>query len=194
MAARKKDTSKPSYDRTPPHSIDAERAVLGAMLLNPDVVGTGIEVLRETAEDVFYVEAHQHLYNAIVSLFRNSIPVDVTTLLAQLDRDGTLATVGGASYLGDLTSAVPTSANIEHYARIVLESGIQRRLISVCSRLAGEAYNPEDSIEKLLDRAEGDIFRIAEQRQMHPIHQAGRNAQRLPEVRHGRAGRAAFRG
>ncbi len=165
--------SPAAFDRTPPQSIEAERAVLGAMLLNPEAVGMAIEVLRDQADEVFYVEAHQHVYNAMVELFRRNTPVDYTTLTEQLSHSGTLDTAGGASYLAELTGAVPTSANTEHYAKIVLRASLLRKLITACTRVAGEAYQPDILVEELLDRAEADIFAIAEQRQLNPIHAIG---------------------
>jgi len=161
---------QPLFDRTPPQSIEAERSVLGAMLLNPDAGGAAIEILREKAADTFYIEAHQHVYEAILALFRRNTPVDSTTVYEQLVRNGTLEAAGGASYIADLTGAVPTSANVEHYARIVLEAALLRKIIATCTRLAGEAYKAEGNVDALLDRAEADIFAIAERRQLNPIY------------------------
>jgi replicative DNA helicase len=161
------------FDRTPPQSIDAERSVLGAVLLNPDAIGTAIEILRDKASDVFYVEAHQHIYDAVVTLYRQSAPVDIVTLVNELERTGSLESSGGVSYVADLTGAVPTSANIEYYARIVLDAAILRKIISTCSLLAGEAYNAGVEVNDLLDRAERDIFRIAENRQLNPVTPIG---------------------
>lgn len=172
MAARREPGGRAAqlFDRTPPQSIDAERSVLGAMLLNPDAVGAGIEVLHESGEDVFYVSAHQKIYDGIVALFRSDKPVDIVTLQEQLTRAKTLEAVGGVSYIAELSEAVPTSANIEHYARIVLEAALLRRIISTCSRVVGEAYEAREDVADVLDRAERDIFSIAEQRQVNPIH------------------------
>lgn len=163
----------PVFDRVPPQNIEAERSVLGAMLLNPDVIGSAIEILRDTPAETFYVEAHQHLYQAVLDLFRKSVPVDSVTLMEQMNRDGTLEAAGGVSYIAGLTSAVPTSANIEYYAKIVLESALLRRLISTCSRIAGDAYAPQEAVEKILDQAEAEIFKIAERRQLNPIYHVG---------------------
>ncbi|MEA3366294.1 MAG: replicative DNA helicase, partial [Candidatus Hydrogenedentes bacterium] len=157
------------FDRTPPHDIDAERAVLGAMLLDPDAIGTAIEVLRDNPSEVFYAQAHQCLYGAMLSLYRNNTAVDATTLVHQLTRDGTLEEAGGASYVAELTSAVPTSANIEHYARIVLDTAVLRRTITICTRVIGKAYEEREDVNVLLDSAEADIFAIAEKRQLNPI-------------------------
>jgi len=170
---RDDDGGKPVFDRVPPQNIEAERSVLGAMLLNPDVVGTAIEILRDDPSGTFYVEAHQHLYMAMLELFRHSTPVDSVTLYEQLNKDGTLDSSGGMSYIAGLTASVPTSANIEFYAKIVLESALLRRLISTCSRIAGEAYATEEPVEKILDQAEAAIFQIAERRQLNPVHHVG---------------------
>jgi replicative DNA helicase len=169
----KKRQGQVLFDRVPPQSLEAERSVLGAMLLNTDAVGIAIEVLREDATGVFYAEAHQHTYNAMVSLFRKNQPIDAVTLMEQLTQDGNLDRVGGASYIAELSGAVPTSANVEYYARIVLDTALLRRIISTCTRLAGEAYEHQEEVNALLDRAEAEIFQIAEVRQLAPLHKIG---------------------
>ncbi|GMU92744.1 MAG: replicative DNA helicase [Candidatus Hydrogenedentota bacterium] len=171
----RKEQRKPApvFDRVPPHNIEAERSVLGAMLLNPEAVGTGIEILKDDPANTFYSEHHQLVYSAVLSLYRKNIPIDVVTLLEQLNRDGALEKAGGASYVAELAGAVPTSANIEYYARIVLDTAVLRRLISACSQLAGEAYQTPDDVNELLDRAEAAMFSIAETRQLSPIFSVG---------------------
>ena len=161
-------SARPAFDRTPPQNIEAERSVLGAMLLNPDAVGTGIEILHDDPE-IFYADAHQHIYRSILTLFRQGIPIDSVTLLEQLQRDGTLESAGGATYLAELVNAVPTSANIEYYARIVLDTALLRKIIITCTRLAGEAYDSPPDVNALLDRVESNIFSIAQARQLNPI-------------------------
>lgn len=165
-----KHEPRPVFDRMPPQNIDAERSVLGAMLLNPDAVGSAIEILRETASGVFYAEAHQHIYAAMVALFRRAAPIDVVTLTDELTRAGHLEAAGGVNYLADLSSAVPTSANVDYYAGIVLDAAVLRKLISACTQLAGEAYALPENTSELLDRAEAHIFAIAQARQLNPIH------------------------
>lgn len=162
-----------AFDRTPPKSIEAERSVLGAMLLNNEVVGTAVEILRENAEDVFYDRAHQHIYQAITTLFSSNRPVDAVTLVHQLNTMGVLEEAGGPAYVGELTGAVPTSANVEYYAKIVLDASILRRLITACTNAAGEAYRAESEVDVILDRAEAEIFAIAERRQLNPIYVVG---------------------
>ena len=161
---------KPIFDRLPPQNIDAERSVLGSMLLNAEAVGTTVELLRENAEELFYTEAHQQIYAAMVALFRKSIPIDVLTLTEQLSKDQNLESAGGASYIAELSSAVPTSANVEYYAKIVLDAAVLRKLISTCARISGQAYNTPEDVNELLDEAEAHIFSIAEVRQLNPIH------------------------
>ncbi len=143
------------------------------MLLNADALGTALEILHESPDEVFYVDAHQHIYEAMVSLFRRNVPVDSVTLVEQLNRDGALDKAGGASYVAELTDAVPTSANVDHYARIVLDAAVCRKLIGACNRLATEAYSIEGDVSELLDRAEQEVFSIAEKRQLQPIYPIG---------------------
>ncbi|MCF6285016.1 MAG: replicative DNA helicase [Candidatus Hydrogenedentes bacterium] len=164
-----REQPKPVFDRTPPQSIEAERSVLGAMLLNPDAVGTAVEILRDDPADIFYVDAHQHIFTGILSLARENVPVDMVTLTEALTREGSLEQSGGVSYIAELTDAVPTSANVEYYAKIVLEAALRRKLITICSRCAGEAYKAEGEVDDLLDLAESEIFSIAQQRQLNPI-------------------------
>jgi len=160
---------KPIFDRTPPQNIEAERSVLGAMLLNADAVGAAIEVLHDSTGDLFYVEAHQHIYSAMVNLFRKNAAIDEITLTEQLRRDGHLESCGGASYVAELTTVVPTSANAEYYAKIVLDAAILRKLITSCTQVTGMAYAAEGEVNELLDHAEASIFSISQARELNPI-------------------------
>lgn len=158
------------FDRVPPQNLEAERSVLGAMLISADAVGTAIEILHDKPTEIFYSEAHQHIYGALLQLYRNTIPVDVVTLREQLGRDGTLDAVGGLAYISDLSGAVPTAANVDYYAKIVLDASILRRLIRTCATLTGQAYEVSGEVDSLLDRAEAGIFQIAEKRQLNPVY------------------------
>jgi len=170
LTAKAKAKPQPVFDRTPPQSVEAERSVLGAMLLNSEAVGTAVEVLRDDPADIFYVDAHQHIFGGILKLSRDNVPVDMVTLTEVLSREGTLEKSGGATYIAELTDAVPTSANVEYYAKIVLEAALRRKLITICTRCAGEAYKNEGEVDALLDMTESEIFGIAQQRQLNPIH------------------------
>jgi replicative DNA helicase len=153
-------------DRVPPQSTDAERSVLGAMLLNPDAVPRVIEVLQEGN---FYKEAHQRIYSAIVTLFDRNEPVDILTTVEALTKQGTLDAVGGASYLAELLDAVPTAANVDFYAKIVREKAILRSLIAACTQTITEAYEETGEPDDLLDSAERMIFEIAESKLSAPV-------------------------
>ncbi len=167
MATKRKVDAE--FDRVPPYSEDAERAVLGAMLLNPDTVGNAIEVLQGQPTDLFYFPAHAHIYEAMLQLYREGRPIDALVLREKLLAMGRLEDIGGLAYIADLSSVVPTSANIDHYARIVLDKSVLRRLISSCTNIVAQAFDAPDDVAKLLDKAEGTLFQIAEQRQINPI-------------------------
>lgn len=143
------------------------------MLLNPDAVGAALEVFRDVGADAFYVEAHQQIYGAFLTLFHRNVPVDPVTLCDQLTADGHLESTGGATYIGDLTGAVPTSANATYYAQIVLDAAIRRRLISSCASITGTAYEGEGEVSELLDHAEALVFAISQERQSNPIYKIG---------------------
>ena len=164
---------RPIFDRVPPQNIEAERAVLGAILLNPEAAGSVLEVLREGAGDLFYVEAHQQIYGACVTLFRKATPIDAVTVYQQLVEDGHVETSGGATYLSELTGAVPTSANVSYYAQIVLDAAILRRLIRSCTEVVSDAYEGADDVNEIMNRAESAVFNLSQTRQLNPITKVG---------------------
>lgn len=135
-------------DRVPPHNVEAERAVLGGCLINPQAVDIVVPILGDDPSDAFYIEAHTLIYQAIYDLYRLARPVDVVTVHAALSRSGNIETVGGHAYLGDLMGAVGTSSNIDQYAREVREHAARRRVIDSCQILAGQAM--DGSIEQSL--------------------------------------------
>lgn len=148
-------------ERVPPQNLEAEMAVLGCMLIEEDAIALAIEHLA--AAD-FYKEAHKTIYATIVVLYDARKAVDLITLVEKLKNDNVLEAVGGASYLAGLTNVVPTAANVAHYARIVKEKNILRLLISHATQIVTEAYETEDEVTDVLDRAERAIFEIAERR------------------------------
>ena len=172
----RKQQTEPVFDRTPPQSIDAERSVLGACLLNPDAIGAALEILGDTPEDAFYVEAHRHVYSAIIDLFKRNTPIDPVTLMEEIAKQGLLDQIGGGKYIAELSGAVPTSANVEYYAGIVSDAAQRRKLISTCTRIVGFAYGAADesdsilSTKELCERAESEIFRITEYSQKAKIY------------------------
>ncbi|MFO7250151.1 MAG: replicative DNA helicase [Actinomycetes bacterium] len=151
-----------SFERTPPHNIEAEQSVLGGMLLSKDAIADVIEVLR--AED-FYRPAHQIIYDAIVDLYARGEPADVVTVFDELASRGEVTRIGGAPYLHTLTAVVPTAANAGYYAKIVREQAILRRLIEAGTRIVSYGYGGQgQDVDELVDRAQAEIFKVTERR------------------------------
>jgi len=150
-----------SIDRVPPQNLDAEQGVLGSMLLDRDAIARVVELLR--AED-FYRDAHRRIYEAVTDLFERGEPVDLITVTDRLRDKGQLDDVGGASYVTSLLSAVPTAANVEYYARIVLQKSMLRQLISAGTQIAHMGYEAAQDVELLVDQAEKLVFSIANRR------------------------------
>lgn len=150
-------------DRVPPQNIEAEQSVLGSMLIERDAIVRVVDILQPES---FYREVHKKIYEAIASLFEQSEAVDVVTLAEELRRRGHLDVVGGVSYLTSLANMVPTTANIEHYSRIVEEKAVLRRVIAVSSEIARQAFEYQRDAEEVLDRAETLIFGIVQSRRL----------------------------
>lgn len=148
-----------SGDRRPPNAVQAEMAVLGAMLLDRGAIGTVAEILNEAC---FSRDDHRRVYRAVVALFGRDEAVDLVTLTQELKRRKELDDVGGAAYLSTLLGSVATTAHVEHHARIVLEKFVLRRLINVSTEVIQEAYDPGGNAGDILDRAEHLIFEIAQ--------------------------------
>ncbi|NLN93003.1 MAG: replicative DNA helicase [Candidatus Hydrogenedens sp.] len=163
-------SSKALYDRTPPQDIEAERAFLGSILLRPEALSDALDILQGGDTDIFFVPAHQVIFNAILALFNKATPIDPVTLLAEIGVNKAFESVGADSYLIELLNAVPTSANIEYYAQIVLEKSIRRRLIETCALITAESYRSELDMKALLDNSEKQIFALNQERQANRIH------------------------
>lgn len=141
------------FDRVPPQNIDAERSVLGAILINPDATALAVEILLGDPERLFYHEPHQYLYASILRLFAESKPIDAVTLLNDLVSHKTLDKAGGAAYIAELTRAVPTSANVQVYAKIVKDCSVLRGVITLATRVCSEAYAQEADAQELISGA-----------------------------------------
>ncbi|MDE3091095.1 MAG: replicative DNA helicase, partial [Chloroflexota bacterium] len=148
-------------DKMMPNNPDAEQAVLGALLIDPDAIIKAAPIVR--AED-FYLEKNMWIYEAIMALHERREPVDFLTVVSELERRGKLNDVGGAAYITALINAVPTAVHIEHYAQIVERMSTLRRLIRASTDIAGIAYDGSDEIDEVIDRAEQAIFAVAERR------------------------------
>ena len=127
------DMGTGKLDKVPPQNIDAERAVLGAMLIadgSKEVIPRVVEILGDNLNgNGFYREAHQKIYVAILNLFERGEPADLLTLMRELERTGDLEKVGGLAYLDEMIESVPTAANVEYYAKMVKDEALRRRLI-----------------------------------------------------------------
>ncbi len=148
-------------DRTLPHNLDAEKSVLGAILLRNDAINAAVEVL---APDDFYRDAHQLLLEHMIQLSEKGAAIDLVTLAESLSRADALEKVGGPAYISRLIDGVPRSTNVEYYAQIVKEKATLRRLISEASKIAAEAYDADRDASEILDEAERSIFSIADAR------------------------------
>ena len=154
-------------DSVPPHNIEAEQATLGAMLLDWDAVGTVLLILH--ASD-FYTQQNQTVFEGLSLLSRKGVQGDTLTLIGELTKNGKLEQAGGAGYIASLTNVVPTSANVEYYAKIVKDLSVRRSLIRISADVKAEAFDETIDSKSILDSAEKRIFAIAELDQSTPIH------------------------
>jgi replicative DNA helicase len=145
--------------RIQPQNTEAEKSVLGAMLIDDEAIGSAIEILDESW---FYEDAHRKIYRAVLDLYSERKNVDLITLSDKLKSVGLLDDVGGVTYLSSIIDLVPTSANIEHYAQIVREKGILRKLIKNATNIISEAYETKGNVQEVVDNAERLIFEVAD--------------------------------
>jgi len=148
-----------TLEKNLPHNLDAERSILGSIILENRALNMAQEILREVD---FYREGHRKIYRTMEILTERSAVIDLITLKNELQRTGDLEAAGGAAYIASLVDGVPKSANIEHYARIVKEKAILRGLIDAGNRIINQCYEGEASAQDLLDDAQRQIFAIAE--------------------------------
>ncbi|MFH0731750.1 MAG: replicative DNA helicase [Candidatus Omnitrophota bacterium] len=148
---------KESIEKIPPQSNEAEIAVLGSMLLEENAISEAIELLQE---QYFYNDSHRLIFNVIISIYNSNKPVDLVTVVEELKKRNALERSGSASYIASLTQAVPTAANVKHYANIVREKYVIRSLITAGTQIVAESFQPESGADELLDRAEKRIFDI----------------------------------
>ena len=145
--------------KIPPQAIDLEQVVIGAMMIDKKGVDEIIDILTP---EVFYKEAHQHIYDAIRTLFENGEPIDLLTVSEQLRQMSKLEQAGGDYYLIQLTQKVSSSAHIEYHARIILQKFIQRSLIKISNEIIEEAYDETTDVFDLLDHAESKLYEVTQ--------------------------------
>jgi len=156
------NSGRSAAGRVPPHNLNAEESLLGALLLSREVVGQVSELGLQVEH--FYKPSHQHIYAAIRGLMQTGQPVDVVTVADELRRNGLLDEVGGGQALLELQNATPAISNASRYSKIVQDTAVLRRLISVAGEITEIAYMEPDDVTKALDEAETKVFEVAEDR------------------------------
>lgn len=144
--------------KIPPHNKEAEQAVLGCVLLDENAA---VYVMSELETEDFYVDAHRKIFEAAQTLFRRNMPLDIVTIVPELEAAGQMESVGGISYLGALTGDIPTAANYKHYTSIVKKTSLLRRLIEAGQKIAEQAYTGDIEFDSL-DFAERQIFNLSQ--------------------------------
>lgn len=152
--------ASPDSLKVPPHDVEAEKSVLGALLIDSSAINLVAEFLRA---EHFYLPEHQAVYSAMLTLFEKQKPIDIVTLKDELKDEGELKKIGGQSYLSELINVVPTSAYVEHYANIVKNHYAKRKLIELSSRMVEKAFSEKGDVKKLIDQAEIEIFSLAQE-------------------------------
>ena len=157
--------------RVPPHNLQAEESVLGALLLSRDAIG----VVGEAGLNVrdFYSPAHQHIFDAVRSLYSSSGPVDVVTVADELRRHNLLDELGGMERLNELQNATPSVSGAEHYAKIVMDTALLRRLIHTAGEITDLAFSEPDDVTKAVDLAESKMFEVAEDKVVDSTREIG---------------------
>lgn len=166
MATREQLKKQPQkvesiFDRVPPQAIDAEKGVLGSIMLDNECIGRVLEILEP---DYCYKNAHKLILSAAMTLYEKNDPVDLITMSEELKRLKVLDEIGGVYYLTEITESVPSSANVEHHAKIVLEKYLLRKLIEESANIARDSYEAADDVYELIDKAEHRIFALSDKR------------------------------
>ena len=157
--------------RSMPNSLDAEQSVIGSMIMDKDAILTAMEML--TSDD-FYHKQYGILFDAMIELYSKGLPVDLITLQNKLKEKEVPEEISSLSYVKELLDAVPTSANIKHYADIVHEKAVLRRLIQTTEKVSNTCYLDNEPLEDILDRTEKEVFDVLQQRsasEFEPISQ-----------------------
>lgn len=154
-------------DKIPPHSTEAEQATLGALLLDWGAMSDIVTVLRP---DRFYSLQNQIIYQAMVTLFAQSVKGDTLTVINELTKSGNLDKAGGTAYIASLTDTVPTSANVQYYAQIVLDQAYRRDLIKISAEMHASSFDETHDSQTLIEEAEKKIFALSERNETTKVH------------------------
>lgn len=159
--------SNQKLEKLPPQNLEAERSVLGAMLLEQRTIPKVLQALPTS--DSFYSETHRLIYKEIIGLSNNNNPVDIVTLKEEFRKKNKLKDIGGAVYLADLVNSVPTTANVDYYAQIVREKCILRDLLRAVASITSLSYDSSQDLDAILDKAQSFIFDITRKRIKTPV-------------------------
>lgn len=151
--------NKSTLDKLPPHNPDAEKSILGSILIDREAIN---KVADHLGSEDFYNRGHQLIYEAAFSLFEKREPIDLLSLSNKLEEMGSLDQIGGRAYLTSLATSVPTSAHVSSYAKIVQRKKMLRDLIDAANHINGLGYREEDDVEVLLDEAEKKLFSVSQ--------------------------------
>jgi len=152
-------TSSNENLRVPPQNLEAERSVLGALMLDKDAI---INVANLIRQGDFYKDDHNMIFEAMIELYEKNEPIDVLSLSNRLEEKGQIEKIGGSSYLASLVNSVPSSANIVHYAKVVQKKSTLRKLIVAASEILELGYKEDEDVEKVLDKAEQKLFQVSQ--------------------------------
>ncbi len=156
-------TTKSNFHDTdgklPPQNIDAEMSLLGAILIDQDVI---VNVADKVTADDFYDKRHATIFRAIIELYSRHSPIDMLTLSTSLKNSGDLDAIGGPKYLGDLTNIVPSSAHAEEYAKLIATAAVRRRLISAGAKITKLGFDQAEEVQSVLTKAEADLFAVSQ--------------------------------
>jgi replicative DNA helicase len=170
-------------ERIPPHDVEAEKSVLGALLISEEALSQVIDIVKPSH---FYKKEHQEIFSAVVSLFQQNANIDILTVCDELKQRKALELVGGRAYIAMLTEGVPVVSNAKDYAKIVSEKARLRKLIEAAKAIEEKAYDGEDKTDEILDFAESRIFSIAQEGQTKNYESIGevvvRNIAKIEEA------------
>lgn len=160
-------TQYTTLEKVPPHNLEAEMAVLGSMLLDKEAVDKAAE---KVTSDTFYHLPHKTVFSTMLDMYKSNRVVDLATLTDRLKNLGKLDSIGGAVYLTELVDAVPTTAHIDSYLKIIADCAMRRNLIATCTKIVQRSYEGQEEADELLDQAETEIFDIAEKKVTESFH------------------------
>src|SRR3989441_9489016 len=150
-----------SLQKLPPQSVEMEQSVLGAILQDNHALVRVLEILHERD---FYQDAHRWIFQTMIDLFQDNVPIDVLTVTERLRKKGRFESAGGGAYLAELVEMVPTAAHVLHHAQVVREKAVLRALIQTATMIVTESYEDAEDVDTLLDRAEQAIFEIGQRK------------------------------